>query len=149
VLILTGLGDPTGKAFPFAIEVNGIASKKVPVEFINWDPAGASGGASPPWAVVQLSLDVDLFQAGRNEIAIVSLASGNASDEPPFLLISDAIVAPTSLVDAALAQSEVASLDLGSVRPEFSGDPKNDDKGNEKDRNKGNDNKPKEPGKNE
>jgi hypothetical protein len=95
VLTLTGLGDETGLPFPFGIEVNGMYVGQSPTTFENWQP-GRDGlnGEQAAWDQVRINLPPEVFRAGANEIAIVSLAPGDYDDRVPYLLLSDATLAP-------------------------------------------------------
>ena len=94
-LIITGLGDESGTPFPFGIEVNGWYIGEIPRAFANWDP-GPDGlnGEQAAWNQVGVELPPDIFYAGPNEIAIVSLSPGDYDDRPPYLLLSEATLVP-------------------------------------------------------
>ncbi|MDQ3692929.1 MAG: serine/threonine protein kinase [Chloroflexota bacterium] len=94
-LTLSGLGDESGLAFPFAVEVNGMYAVTSPLAFANWHP-GQDGvnGEHAVWDQVSFTLAPEFFQAGPNEVAIVSLSPGRYDDRPPYLLLSDATLAP-------------------------------------------------------
>lgn len=95
VLTLFGLGDETGLSFPFGIEVNGMYVGQSPSTFDNWHPArDGLHGEQAAWDQVRINLPPEVFHAGLNEIAIVSLAPGDYDDRVPYLLLSDAILTP-------------------------------------------------------
>jgi len=94
-LTLSGLGDESGLAFPFAVEVNGMYAVTSPLAFANWHP-GQDGvnGEHAVWDQVSFTLAPEFFQAGPNEVAIVSLSPGRYDGRPPYMLLSDATLAP-------------------------------------------------------
>lgn len=94
-LTLSGLGDETGLVFPFGIEVNGMSIGSGTATFDNWQP-GRDGlnGENAAWDQVGFTLAPEFFRAGLNEITIVSFSPGDYDDRPPYLLLSDATLAP-------------------------------------------------------
>jgi hypothetical protein len=95
VLTLNGLGDESGAPFPFRIEVNGTPFQRMAESFSNWDPAqhGAQG-ENAPWSQMVIAIPPDVFQAGENEIAVVSLQPGATVGGAPYLLLGEATLAP-------------------------------------------------------
>jgi hypothetical protein len=115
VLRLTGLGDPTGNPFPFAIAVNGNQTGQIPGAFPSWNP-DAAGGNVAPWKTIQILLPPELFQVGRNGITVVSLQPGANVDQPPYLLLSDAQLTPVDApADAGI--DELAFDEGGDSNP--------------------------------
>lgn len=95
VLTITGLGDESGLVFPFGIEVNGYYAGQGTSAFDNWQP-GRDGvnGEQATWDQVRFALPPEIFQAGLNEIAIVSLSPGDYDDRAPYLLLAEATLEP-------------------------------------------------------
>ena len=95
VLTINGLGDESGLAFPFGIEVNGMYIGESPATFEGWNPAqDGVNGEHAAWNQVQINLPAAVFRAGENEIALVSLMPGDYDDRPPYLLLGEAVLAP-------------------------------------------------------
>ena len=102
VLTIAGLGDETGAPFPFALEVNGVSFGEVGATFLNWNPAEhGARGEQAPWSQIELNIPRDVFQAGRNEITIVSLKPGANESGTPYILLSDATLTPSGSGSAA------------------------------------------------
>lgn len=95
VLTITGLGDETGLAFPYGIEVNGYYAGQSNKAFANWDPAGDGlDGEAATWDQIPIRFSSEFFVAGTNEIAIISLSPGDYDDRQPYLLLAEATLGP-------------------------------------------------------
>ncbi len=123
-LTVTGLGDESGAPFPFEIQVNRVPFGRVEASFPNWDPKlHGQHGENAPWGQIQVIIPADVFQAGNNDIEVSSLAPGTNVNAPPYMLLSDATLAPADETAAAMGDTPADSVRLESVRLDDKGKP--------------------------
>jgi hypothetical protein len=95
VLTITGLGDETGMAFPYGIEINGYYAGQSNRAFANWQPAvDGLNGERATWDQIPIRFSPEFFVAGMNEITIISLSPGDYDDRVPYLLLAEATLGP-------------------------------------------------------
>jgi hypothetical protein len=116
-VMLTGLGDEWGTAFPFAVQVNGVEVARYAGAFPNWNAAEHGERAETAvWGTATVEVPAALLRTGANEIAVVGEASGATVGQPPYLLLAEAAVSfsgGSAVQLAAKAPAEDGGRDRG------------------------------------
>lgn len=86
-VILTGMDDELPTRTPIRVTVNGQTIFEGPSPFPNWDGVGECD--NPVWTPVTLPIPPGALHAGDNQITIADLASSDAFNAPPYMMISD------------------------------------------------------------